>query len=290
MVNEDWSAAAERAFRAGDLRACVDHARRGLAGRPDDAPLLRLAGTAALQLDLPDAQSVLRRLVEVAPDDAGAWRDLGLALTSDGRLADASEALGRAVRLDPHDAAALTSLAHVTYALGDREEAAELLSRATAHPTADAGALRNLVEMHRLAGRTRAALDAAEELARRHPGDLVAALERADLLMDVDEFDAAMPAWERVRVLDGDSGHEVYAHHALIEAEVRRERWRRALDRAIAATAVDRHQLTTDLLAFIAAQLFGAAERPAPALGDLRARLAAERADHRRLHAEALVP
>ena len=45
---------------------------------------------------------------------------------------------------------------------------------------------------------------------------------------------------------------------------MRRERWRRALDLAVDATRVDRLGRTTDVLAFVVAQVFGAADRPAP--------------------------
>ena len=60
------------------------------------------------------------------------------------------------------------------------------------------------------------------------------------------------------------------------------------MDAAIDATAVDRHQLTTDLLVFVSAQVFGTGgegrePRPWP---ELAAELAAERAAHRAFHAQ----
>ena len=45
---------------------------------------------------------------------------------------------------------------------------------------------------------------------------------------------------------------------------MRRERWRRALDLAVEATRVDRLGRTTDVLAFVVAQVFGEPDRPAP--------------------------
>jgi hypothetical protein len=76
--------------------------------------------------------------------------------------------------------------------------------------------------------------------------------------------------------------------HGLIEAELRRERWRRALDLAVDATRVDRLGRTTDVLSYIVAQVFGEADRPVPSREDVNAALAASRSEHRRLHEESL--
>ena len=75
----------------------------------------------------------------------------------------------------------------------------------------------------------------------------------------------------------------------MIEAELAREGWRRALDFAIEATRVDRLGRTTDILAYIVAQVFGAGERSAPSRTEVDSALAASHAQHRREHEEALV-
>ena len=69
----------------------------------------------------------------------------------------------------------------------------------------------------------------------------------------------------------------------MIEAEIRRERWRRALDLAIEATRVDRYGRTTDVLAFVVAQVFGQPTAPRPTRAEVDEALAASRAEHRRL-------
>jgi hypothetical protein len=76
----------------------------------------------------------------------------------------------------------------------------------------------------------------------------------------------------------------------MIEAELRRERWRSALDLAVDATRVDRLGRTTDVLAFVVAEVFGASDdRPAPGRAEVEQALASSRAEHRRLHQEAVV-
>ena len=85
------------------------------------------------------------------------------------------------------------------------------------------------------------------------------------------------PACRRARGADDDPEHEVYLLHALIEIETRRERWRRALDLAVEATRVDRLGRTTDVLAFVVAQVFGEPDRPAPPAEEVERALAASR-------------
>ena len=63
-------------------------------------------------------------------------------------------------------------------------------------------------------------------------------------------LDEASAAFQRLRSVDDDPSHEVYAFHGLIEVELRREDWRRALDLAVDATRVDRAGRTTDILAY----------------------------------------
>ena len=76
--------------------------------------------------------------------------------------------------------------------------------------------------------------------------------------------------------------------HGIFEAEVLAGRWRPALNAAIDAAEVDRHELTTELLLYASAQLFGVAEKEREPKGwdELAARLAQQRAAHRRDHLE----
>ncbi len=74
----------------------------------------------------------------------------------------------------------------------------------------------------------------------RSPRTRSPSLELADLALDVGRLDEAASAFQRLRSVDDDPSHEVYAFHGLIEVEIRRENWRRALDLAVDATRVDR--------------------------------------------------
>ena len=51
-----------------------------------------------------EASEIMRTIVEVAPDDADAWRNLGVTLATSGAIEEAAPALERAVALDPDNA------------------------------------------------------------------------------------------------------------------------------------------------------------------------------------------
>jgi tetratricopeptide (TPR) repeat protein len=285
---QDLTMQAEAAQQDGDVRRCYTLALDGLRADPDDARLLSLAGRSSLELGLDDAPDLLRRLVQQHPDDAAAWRDLGLALVDAGDLSGAERALREAVARESGDVAARVHLAHVVYALGRVSDATELLT-AAARDSNDPVVLRNLLEMYRAAGQRRAALEAAQRLAEHEPDDPLALIDLAELHLQFGEYEAALTAYRRLREVDTESGHATFALHGMIEVELRRERWRRALDLAIAATEVDRHQLTTDLLAFVTSKIFGPGQRLSPEWADIQHELAQQRAEHRRAHVEALV-
>jgi tetratricopeptide (TPR) repeat protein len=271
-------------YERGDFRACRDLAERGLSERPQDVNLLRLAGKSSAELDLPDATQYLSKAVELDPENADAWRELGDALLNENRLKEATNAFRRAVELRPNDAGSLVQLAHTAYAAGDPEDAIGAIRQAVERDPNSLGARRALLEIYRAAKRLDDALAAAEELAESDPNDALAALDVAELYLTLDHPVDATAAFARVRKVDVDPEHEIYAVHGMIEAEIRRERWRRALDLAIEATRIDRLGRTTDVLAYVVAQVFGSADRPAPSRDEVDKALAASRAEHRRLH------
>jgi tetratricopeptide (TPR) repeat protein len=273
-------------YEQGDFRAARDAAERGLSDRPEDVNLLRLAGKSGMELDLDDASGFLSKAVELEPENADAWRELGDALLNENRLKDATNAFRQAVELRPNDVGSLVQLAHTAYAAGDPEDAIGAVRQAVERDPNSLGARRALLEIYRAAKRPEDALAAAEELAESDPNDALALLDVAELYLSLDHPVDATAAFARLRKVDDDPDHEIYAVHGMIEAEIRRERWRRALDLAIEATRIDRLGRTTDVLAYVVAQVFGAADRPAPSREEVDEALAASRAEHRRLHEE----
>jgi|SRR3954452_15828967 len=286
MTTETTAGDGQAFFDKGDFRAARQAAEQGLEESPQDVSLLRLAGKSGAELTLPDSSSFLRKAVELEPENADAWRELGDALLSEDKLKEAVDAFRQAVELRPNDVSALVQLAHTAYASGDPEDAISAIRQAVERDPQSLGARRALLEIYRAARRPEEALAAAEELAESDPSDPLAALDVAELYLELDHPVDASAAFARLRKIDDEPDHEIYAVHGMIEAEIRRTRWRRALDLAIEATRIDRLGRTTDVLAYVVAQVFGPADRPAPTREEVDEALAASRAEHRRLHEE----
>ena len=283
---------AQAYYNAGNYRRSRDLALELLAVRPNNVDLLKLAGRSSLELNLDDATTYLQKAVDLRPDDAQAWHDLGDALVEDGQVAEAAAALRQAARLRPDDPAVLVDLGHILYVTGETKEAIACLSQAAGRTPGNLSTLRSLLDMYRRSGQLPEALTIARQITDLQPEDVLATMDVADLSLALGNYDDAVRAYHRLREIDAEQDpvdHEVYAYHGMIQAEIQRERWRRALDLAIDATRVDRYGLTTDLLAFAVAQVFGASDRPAPSRAEIEAALASEQAEHRRHHTDALI-
>jgi tetratricopeptide (TPR) repeat protein len=287
-AREQLADEARASYEAGEYRRAWDAGVSALEASPLDPALLRLVGRTAMELGLDNAVEHFQRAVALDPNDPDGWRELGDALSYDGRPSEAGQALHRAVRLRPDDTAALVSLGHASLASGHRERAVTYLTRALEADGTNLAALHGLAAAYRSLGRTAEALDVAGRIAALQPADVFASLDVAELSLELGRSDAAA-AFGRLREVDDDPEHEVYAFHGMIEAELRRENWRRALDLAVDATKVDRHGRTTEILAFIVARVFGESGREAPSREQVETALARSRHEHRRLHAESLV-
>ena len=98
----------------------------GVEGNRTNAAAWHMLGDALLgtrQLDA--AERALNAAAQLAPDDAGVQKSLGLVLVSKRRLRDAQARFIQSVRLDPQDPEARLNLAIVTQQLGDRRTALE---------------------------------------------------------------------------------------------------------------------------------------------------------------------
>lgn len=238
-------------------------------------------------LEEDEAVAWYERQVADAPDDADAWRDLADALVSTGDDAGGTRALRRFLELVPGDVVAMADLAHLEHRAGRSTEAVELVHQALERSPGNGPLLRDLVDLHLARGQTESALARAEELLEADPDNLSALLDVAELALQMGDRAKAVRTFELIATHDDTEGHRVYAHHGIVAAEIAEERWRPAMNSAIDASAVDRHQLTTDLLVFVTAQVFGPDQRHRPRpWPELEQDLTAERALHRRFHAE----
>jgi Flp pilus assembly protein TadD len=280
---------AHASYAAGDYEAAHRRAVAALAAHPDDLAALRIAGRAAFELGLDDAPAHLRTATELDPDDPDTWFDLASALVEAGRLPEASDAFQGVLRLRPGDAPSLVNLGHTAYVAGQTDQAVDFLRQAAEASPGNLAALRGLVHIFRREGMHEAALEVAMQVRELAPDDVRAALDVAESALELERDGEAQAAFASLRTLDDDPEHEVYAYHGMIETAVRREQWRRALDLAVDATRVDRFGRTTDVLAFVVAQVFGGEDRTTPTREQIEESLASSRREHRRIHEDALV-
>jgi tetratricopeptide (TPR) repeat protein len=271
-------------YDAGDFAGSHALATELLAANPHDAALLRLAGNAGVELARGDAIAQLEQAAAADPENGEVLRDLTDALLAEGRAEAAAATLARIVELRPGDPAPLVDLAHAVHACGRLDDAIGYLEQSLEHDVGSVPALLGLVGMYREAGRPEDALAAGRKVIAYRPENVLTALDVAELTLGLGRVDDAVDAFRWLRDVDDEPEHEVYAIHGMIEAELQRDDLRAALDHAVDATRVDRFGRTTDILAHIVAQVFGAAGRPAPSRRDVDDALAASRDEHRRLH------
>ncbi len=274
---------------AGEFERAREAALAGLAERPDDPGLLRLAGRASAELGLDDAVGYLERAAAADPGAAETWHDLGDALSGLGRLEPARQAFSRAIQLTPDDVQALLDVGLASLAAGKTGDAVAHLKRAIQLDPANVTAHRALLSIYRRDGELGSALTSAKRVEEQLPDDPIAMLDVAEICLELGRYDESAAAFVRLRGADVDPAHEVYVYHGMIEVEIRRNRLRRALDLAIEATGIDRLGRTTDILAYVVGQVFGEQDRPGPSRAEVDAALTASRAEHRRLLGEALV-
>lgn len=124
----------DEAFRV--LSAALERA-------PDDTALLYDAAMAAEKLDrIDEMERLLRRMMQLKPDDPHAYNALGYTLADrNQRLPEAYELIAKALALAPDDAHIIDSMGWVYFRMGNLAKARELLERAYAlRPEGEIGA------------------------------------------------------------------------------------------------------------------------------------------------------
>ena len=168
-----------------------------IAAAPEDPRPSYLYGAALLQRDLPEAESHLRRSVELAPSDLRAQVELARALSATGELDAAADQFEAVLGQAPGDVRALCALAAVRERQGRMSDAYGLYDRAVAVAPEDpkpAKSFSGFLGRQLLAQRARAA-----EL---EPDSGRAAAKLAVMLEKDGRTDAADAAFRRAAELD----------------------------------------------------------------------------------------
>ena len=252
-------------FEAGAFGKAHEAAIGGLEGAPDDVELLRLAGRAGVEVGSDDAVDRLRRISELQPESAEAWRDLADALAAEGRTEESSEAFRKVLEIEPEDEVALTALGHTAFQEGKGGDAVSMLEQVAGRVAGTSTAAISLVDMYRTLGQPAEALAAARRVAEADPENGLALLDVAELALETGDLDEAAHAFARLReVLELPDG-QVAALQGAIKVELARGQPERALELARQASAIDQVGRTVGVLAHLEAEL-GADETPDEAI------------------------
>ncbi|MFT4823550.1 MAG: tetratricopeptide (TPR) repeat protein [Halioglobus sp.] len=171
--------------------------RAAIAQEPSDVNFIALLGTVLLRKgDLEEAEIQLRRAVTIAPGFPRLQEDLGTVLLNLKKPADALPHLLKAAELTPDNAEAFFKLGGALKALGKHEEADRAFQRSTTL-SPQKGQMDQAATLF-AQGKYRESEKLAQDLLRRNPRDVNAAVLLARIAMEARAFEDAEALLRRV--------------------------------------------------------------------------------------------
>ena len=207
-------------IRAGREDEAIECFKQALKDNPDNVDAMRFLASVYLKqkVKLGDAEALLRRATELAPDFAGAWVDLGRALVERANRVEAIKALRRATELEPKNGFAWEQLATVTGSAGYPEKAAEAFKKAVELRPKAAGFHMGYGHVLKTLGDQSAALREYREAIRLRPefGEVYWSMANLKIFKFEDEEVEAME--RQLEKADVPAGTEVHFRFALGKA------------------------------------------------------------------------
>ncbi len=129
----------DKGRRFDDEAAAIDSAEKLSSDDDDKRTVYFLRGAMFEKMQkLPESEAQFRKVLEIAPDDAGALNYLGYMLADRNmRLEEAEKLIAKALQLEPNNGAYLDSLGWVSFKMGKLDEAETLLRRALSRISTD---------------------------------------------------------------------------------------------------------------------------------------------------------
>lgn len=157
--------------RLGNLEEAEKIYRDVLVKNPDDVDALRLLSGLAMRVrQWGDAEVMLKRALEIAPDFFQGWMDLGLAQQEQDKLEEAHESFKRAGRLEPQRAPPDVGAATTLAMRGRHDEAVQTFRTALTKDPRSANALAGIGHVLKTIGEQDDAIEAYRECIRYNPG------------------------------------------------------------------------------------------------------------------------
>jgi tetratricopeptide (TPR) repeat protein len=157
--------------RMGKLKEAEKIYRDVLLNDPGNVDALRLlAGVAMRAKQWGDAEIMLERALEIAPDFFQGWMDLGLARQEQDKTDAALQALARASRLEPNKPNGYAAAGTTSAMAGRHEEAIASFEKAIEKDPQHAGALSGLGHVLKTIGKQDDAIARYRQCVRHNPG------------------------------------------------------------------------------------------------------------------------
>ncbi|MEO0397806.1 MAG: sulfotransferase [Pseudomonadota bacterium] len=154
----------------GRLEEARAKARDVLRNDPDNANALYILGGVAMAQEAHnDAEALLRRATEVAPDFAFAWGQLAMALNKQRKYEEAITAAQKALSLDPMNPDWPNLLGNVNLVAGDENAALEAFQRAVKIKPTHTGALIGLGHVYKTLGQQDLSIENYRSAAKTRP-------------------------------------------------------------------------------------------------------------------------
>ncbi|SDQ76662.1 Tfp pilus assembly protein PilF [Paraburkholderia fungorum] len=172
--------------------------RRAVNLRPEDAALQLNLGNALKALgQIDDAIEQFRNALTLAPSFPMAHYNLGNAYASVGRHEDAADSFEKSLRLQPNDASSHNNLGNALHALGRHEQAIASFQRALELRPGHAGALNNMGMSLNALGRASEAIPCFQEALAAEPRFVAAHFNLANTFDATGRHAEAVAAFER---------------------------------------------------------------------------------------------
>ena len=183
----------QSAHARGELEKALEFYEQAIKVRPEFPEAEFQKGNVLGSLGrLDEAEAALKRAIALKKNWSLPYSALGILLMKRDRDADATLTFRQALVNDPHDNVALRMLSELRLRAGDPKEAVELAKRATQIPDAPTSAWIGLAIAQRANGDKEAARTVLNRVLADEPVNLAALMERADLLIDLKEFEFAI--------------------------------------------------------------------------------------------------
>jgi Flp pilus assembly protein TadD len=153
---------------------------------PAEAPAMATIEPLLQQRRFAEARPLLETLIKLEPEHPAALYNLGLLASEEGKLEEARALLRRAIAADPANANAQVALGVAALRAQDLAEARQALERAVELEPQNPHALRSLGSLLSGAGALAAGVERYRQALAVAPGDLIAALNLAQTLLELD--------------------------------------------------------------------------------------------------------